>query len=75
MDSRKLFWIFDYSFWLFDYSFSLFDDRVKYIKFLLAVEVWFLLLKIIFVTPNKVLNIAINVDIEYLNISNEQRLQ
>ena len=58
--TQLLFWIFDYSFWLFGYVFSLFDDRVKYSKFLLAVETWFLLLKIIFVTPNKVLNITNN---------------
>ena len=55
-----LFWIFDYSFWLFDYSFSLFDDRVNYSKFLLAVNTWFLLFKIIFVAPNKVLHITNN---------------
>ena len=57
---QKLFWIFDYSFWLFDYYFSLFDDRIKYSKFLLAVETWFPLFKIIFMTPNKVLNITNN---------------
>ena len=45
---------------LFDYSFSLFDDRVKYSKFLLAVEIWFPFFKIIFVTPNKLLNITNN---------------
>ena len=58
--TRLLFWIFDYSFWLFDYSVWLFDYRVKYSKFLLVVERWFLLLKIIFVTPNKLFNIANN---------------
>ena len=58
--TRLLFWIFDYSFWLFDYSVWLFDYRVKYSKFLLVVERWFLLLKIIFVTPDKLFNLANN---------------
>ena len=55
-----LFWTFDYLFWLFDYSFWLFDYRVKYSKFLLAVETWFRLLETIFVTPYKVLDMANN---------------
>ena len=55
-----LFWISDYSFWLFYYSFSLFDDKVHYNKFLLAVNTWFLLFKIIFVAPKNVLNITNN---------------
>ena len=55
-----LFWIFDYSFWLFDYYFWLFDYRVKYSKFLLAVETWFLLLEAIFAIPNKVLDTTSN---------------